>query len=484
MKDKKISFKKKNQKKRQLKISTLALIKAYSLKEWLVLIRNLNIQYPDREKDVHFRGEFLVIAADMALRISNIKKVNHNNPTEQDCRKLVNADIQLSDDNQNLIKMFGLGGVSLLASWQNRFHYNRSNMLARIHLLYQKFDSHLLSGIGISLKDIYIILLAIYSVYEIKRKVFIKIENLHNPSIESLTLEKIKAFFSYFSTTQSNYIQEAKKDKIYENCFGKFRYLTRYPIIELSENEYIIPVFDQLIDTISNNLYFILLEYFQTQGKDASKSYLDTFGNILENYVHILTKEVFGSEYIVPADKIVLNKKEYRCEFVVFHDENVLAIEVKKMHFKRDSIVDKDKKSIDEILERHLVKAFMQIENTFNYIQQKNLYGLIVIPDILIGFSTLMRYMKKEFVSRARFDDNIFICTLSWYEALMANSPNMIFNILEKTKNRGEHEGNDIILVMQSIELEGMAILEDNQMLQKIGNYILKSIETQGKTKI
>lgn len=453
------------------------------MQDWLVLIRNLNIKYTDRTENVNFRGEFLVVASDMALRISNIKKVNHNNPTEQDCRKLVNADIQLSDDNQNLIKMFGLGGVSLLASWQNRFHYNRSNMLARIHLLYQKFDSHLLSGIGISLKDIYIILFAIYSVYEIKRKIFIKIETLHNPSINSLTLEKIKAFFSYFSTTQSNYIKEAKKDKIYENCFGKFRYLTRYPIIELSENEYIIPVFDQLIDTISNNLYFILLEYFQAQGKDASKSYLDAFGNILENYVCILTKEVFGSEHIESANQIVLNKNEYRCEFVVYHDENALAIEVKKMHFKRDSIVDKDKKNIDEILERHLVKAFMQIENTFSYLHQTKLYGLIVIPDILVGLSTLMRYMKEAFASQARFDDNIFICTLSWYEALMANSPNMIFNILEKAKNRGEHEGNDIIQVMQSMELEGIAILEGNQMLQNLGDSILESIETQGRTK-
>lgn len=70
---------------------------------------------------------------------------------------------------------------------------------------------------------------------------------------------------------------------------------------------------------------------------------------------------------------------------------------MKKLYFKRDAFIDKDKEYIDKVLKRHLVKnLFKQIENTFNYIIEQK-YGLIVIPDVLFGFKMITSYLKKQF---------------------------------------------------------------------------------------
>jgi hypothetical protein len=356
----------------------------------------MNIKSNDGIKDQNirlwFRPEYLTVNADMAIRVAKDKENGLERPLPAQCNWLTGTEINLTDGPTNLIKLFGIGGISLLAVWQNRLIYNQSNMLGRMHLLYKTYNNQVASAIGISIKDIYIILLSILVVYQKQRKTYFKKGAFVNPTLDSLTEENIENFLFYFARKPDEYKTEAKREKIYENSFGKFKYLIRYPIIKLEDDLFIIPVFEQLIDTVANNLYFLLLEHFQGISKKSSKTFLDNFGDILENYVLDLTAVVFGKEAIVRADKIVPTDNEFRCEAVAYHQNHALAIEVKKMNFKRDAISDKNKEHIDAVLENHLVKAFQQIENTLNYVTADVHYGIIVVPDIMLSLSAMIDY--------------------------------------------------------------------------------------------
>ncbi len=476
--NKRLTYKKSKQATKQRKSNYLKLLRNYSVRQWLVCIRNLNIKISNNEYNEQniyfkFKPEFLTVNADMAIRIARNKTNESDNPTPKQCNWLTQIEIDLTDTPISLIKQFGIGGISLIFVWQNRLIYNQSNMIGRMHCLYKDYNNQVISAIGISIKDIYVILLAILLSYEYEKKTYLKKSALIHPKIESLTKEKVINFLSYFSITPDEYKDKAKKEKIYENSFGKFKYLIRYPIIDLGDDLYILPVFEQLLDTVANNLYFLLLEHFQGIDEKASKTFLDNFGNILENYVLDLIVNVFEKEKIIRADNIVPKDNELRCEVVAFHKDNALAIEVKKMHFKRDAIVNNDKKHIDKVLKYHLVKAFQQIENTLSYVSKNIKYGLIVVPDIMLGFSAMINYMKEEFKGEARFDNEILICTLSWYEALMANEADIIFEILYKASQRKLHEGNDIIMIMQDMKNVNMT----NLYLEDTSLKILKTIK-------
>jgi hypothetical protein len=135
-----------------------------------------------------------------------------------------------------------------------------------------------------------------------------------------------------------------------------------------------------------------------------------------------------------------------------------------------------DKIHIDALLEKHIVKAYQQIESTLTHIKYKEQYGLIVIPDIMLGLSAIKSYIEKQFFKKAKFNDNIFICTLSSYESLMANSQDDVFLILEHVKKKKISEGNDINMVMYNMINNGINIKVENNFLQKNNNDILVSL--------
>ncbi len=150
------SYKKKLQEKNRLKKKTLSLLRKYSVKQWLILIRKININ----PTTLTHKAEFLTVASDMAIRIAKKNDNELDLPLSNECNNLIHAEIDLTDSTNNLIKLFGMGGLSLFAVWQNRLNYIDVNILGRMPLLYKDYNKHLSSTIGISIEDIYIILLA------------------------------------------------------------------------------------------------------------------------------------------------------------------------------------------------------------------------------------------------------------------------------------------------------------------------------------
>lgn len=473
MKNKQLSYKKREQRKKQNIKAFREFVKKYSLTEWLEKIREINLDNETYELNAQLstKAEFLVPASDIVIRLSK-QFEDSETPTLSECMKLNSAEIEFPKNPPRAIKIFGISGIPFLASWQNRFYYNKTNIIGRMHELYKKYSMELLSNIGLSINDIYLILLSITAYYDNKKILYFKKEDISHELIPEITSDKVSKFLANFSITQDEYIRKAKTDKVYENDFGKFKYLVRYPIIKV-DDRYIIPVFEQLVDTLSNNLYFILLENYRNISENESKKFLDEFGLVLENYVLDLARIPFGKTNVIDANTIVTEKKELRCETVITHNNCSLAIEVKKMYFKRDDLFNMDKESIDRILSGHLVKAYKQIENTFRYLNTEERFGLIVIPDILIGFDMISDYLKKQFNGEANFDDRIQICTLSTYESLMANNKDNVFKIIKEQHKLDRKEGRDLILYIEKLKNIDNTILIKNSFLENNTREIL-----------
>ena len=162
---KKLRFKKQSKLNKIETGIVISLLRSYTLDQWLASIRKLNIEYDKNNELVKSKPEFLVVAADLALKVSRNNE-NNSLPTEQECFALFNAEINLSESKKSLIEMFGIGGTSFLAAWQNRFHYTPSNMVGRMLVLYETYNEKLLEFLGVTIEDMYIILMLITGSYQ------------------------------------------------------------------------------------------------------------------------------------------------------------------------------------------------------------------------------------------------------------------------------------------------------------------------------
>lgn len=446
-------------------------MKDFTSEQWLYLIRELNNfirnESTDINQNIAFKAEFCAVVADLALRISpSNTSSSTSKPTDGHFKKASELFINCDESPSELIKHFGIGGLPLALSWQNRFHYPPNNILGRMFLLYKEYHSDIIEASGVTVYDIYIITLVIIGIYDNKSLTTLNPSMLHHPEIDSLSEEKIHNFFNFFSATKENYYATAKSFKVYDNCFGKYNVMNQYPIIEINEEQYIIPVMEQLIDSVSSNLYYHILSHKQKKGSRVSRAYLNDFGTVLENYVLNATKHIFGEENVIRAETIVTEGD--RCEAVVYYEDKAFAIEVKKLNFKLDAIANVDVEYIRKVLEEHLVKAYRQIENTLRYVEKQEMYGLIVIPDSMISPSTLKDYLKQEFSDdNIDYASNIFMCTLSAYESLMGNSKESIFKALSITHSRTVAEGNDIGLILSNMQQEDESITLRNELCSK-----------------
>lgn len=476
----------------KLKKDVNIVLKNNSVKQWLTFIRDINIKmhhdenfYKRQENTLNFKPELLISSADMIIRRSPYEDTNHSS-TLNDLNLLARGEIELSDqEGDSLIELFGIAAISLMAFWQNRFNYNITNVLGRLNVYYRSYNSVLIDSIGLSVDDIGIIYYAITIRYQQHPHHYIKKDAIFNKNIASLSQEKIDNFFGFFSRTIKDYRLAVRDDGISTKDYGKFKYLQRFPIIELEDNLYIIPVFEQLLDTIANNMYFILLDIHRSISKSKSHKFLSEHGDVFEDYNLKLIGNCFNKDEIERADKLATNKKERRCEIVATYGNYKLAIEVKSMYFKRDSISNKNKEEIDKKLREKLVDACIQLEATMDKIDNAfTTYSLIVIPDIMMAHSSILGYMKNEFEDEARFDDRIIICSLSWFEYLTANDKDTLFMILQNTQKVDPiKDGNDILPVMESLKKEGYEIKYKNQFLDNAIKESLNILKTTIQTK-
>ena len=438
------------------------LINKYHSIEWLCKsverTRNRNLSDLSNRANLYAKTEFLVILSDIALRVSQNRKLNGKIPTNQEFVDFVNLYINTeSNKSSNLIKEHGILALSLMIHEQNKYVYPEMNLIGRMLVLYREYENDIETIIGLKIDDILAILLELKGQDDNKDFFLFTEEDITYDGLDILTSEKIKKFLNYFSITIKDYKLKLKELGFDKNKLYSFRLLERYPIIKI-DHRYIIPSIDNLSYSLTFNLNIHLLEHYANIGKGGK--YHHTLGYHFENYIEKLTRQIFTD--ITPSNEIV-PKDTLNSEFVIKHNDSVIAIEVKKFNFRRDTAFKNSIKDLKELSERNLVKAFAQIETTLKYVSSKNKFGIIVIFGDLNMHSMIRDYLKKEHPIYTKdngdkvdvaYQDNIIIMSVGTYESLLSNSPDDILEIINIYLKKDKNQRGDVLQTISAMRKE------------------------------
>lgn len=430
--------------------------------EWLCKsierTRNRNLSDLKNRANLYAKTEFLIIMSDIALRISQNNKLKGKIPTNQEFVDFINFYINTeSNKSAPLIKNHGILAFSLMIHEQNKYIYPEMNLIGRMLVLYREYEEDIETLIGLKINDILAILLELKGQYSDKDFFIFEEETISYDGLDILTSEKIKKFLNYFSITIKDYKLKLKELGFDKNKLYSFRLLERYPIIKI-DHRYIVPSIDNLSYSLTFNLNIHLLEHYANIGKGGK--YHHTLGYHFENYIEKLSKYVFKD--ITPSSEIV-PKDTLNSEFVIKYDDSSIAIEVKKFNFRRDSAFKNSIGDLDELSQRHLVKAFAQIETTLKYVTTTNNFGIIVIFGDLNMHAMVKDYLQKEYPIYKKengeeinleYPDNIIIMSVGTYESLLSNSPEDIFEIIKTYLAKEKNQRGDVLQTISAMGKE------------------------------
>lgn len=443
--------------------------------------RKRNLSDLSNKINISSRTEFLVILSDIALRVSQNEKLYGKIPTDNEFINFIDLYINTeADKSSNLIKNHGILALSLMIHEQNKYVYSEMNLIGRMLVLYREYEQDIESIVGLKINDILAILLELKGQYDNNKFYVFTDVDISYDGLDVLTNEKIKKFLEYFSITIKDYKLKLKELGFDKNKLYSFRLLERYPIIKI-DHRYIVPSIDNLSYSLTFNLNIHLLEHYANIGKGGK--YHHTLGYHFENYIEKLSRHIF--EDITPSSKIVPKKDTLNSEFVIKHNDSSIAVEVKKFNFRRDSAFKNSIEDLKELAERHLVKAFAQIETTLQYVNTKNKFGIIVIFGDLNMHSMIKDYLKKEYPIYTKdngeeinveYLDNIIIMSVGTYESLLSNSPDEIFEIIKVYLSKEKYQRGDVLQTISEMKKE-----KKHQLLEDTYNEVFDSFKLEKK---
>ena len=463
------------------------LINMYHPIQWLFKsverTRNRNMSDLNARENMYAKSEFLIIMADIALRVSQNNNLNRKIPTHQEFNDFINLYINTQMDKSRLLKEYGVIALSLMIYEQIKFIYPEKNIIARMLVLYSQYETEIKNFSGLTIKDFLTILLVLKGKYLNKDFFIFSSPDITHEKLGGLKSDTVQKFLNYFSITIKEYRLKLKEQGVDKRQLYSFRLLERYPIIKLDDNRYIVPNIDNLVYSMTSNLNIHLLEYFSGIGKGGK--YHDKLGYKFESYIEKLTAEVF--HHIVPAKEIV-PKDTLNSEFVINYKSTSIAVEVKKFIFKRDTAFKNDISDLDELLKRHFVKAFAQIETTFNYIKNENKIGIIVIFGDLNFHAMLNAYLKENYLIYYKkanngnikeevglqYLENIIVMSVGAYESLMANCADDIIEILNVYLKKDINQRGDVIQTIAELDKKA-----SNEFLSNTFDNTFKSLDLE-----
>ncbi len=417
----------------------------------------------DYTKDLYNKTEFLNILSDIVIRISQNSKLDTKIPTDIEFEDFFIGYIDTEAFKTKLIEKHGLEAMPIIMHEQIKFVDNIKNILGRMIVLYGKYEEEIKEATGLNINDLIVIFFVIKGKYSNKKFHIFQKDSISTYVIDGLQEDKIEKFLNYFSITIKEYKQKLKSLGIDKSQLHSFRLIEKYPIIKIEDRGYIVPNTDNLMQSISSNLNIHLLEHYQAKGEGLK--FNNMLGTKFEDYVTELTKQNFDN--LKSADSIV-PKNSLNSEFVIDYQDTSIVVEVKKLTLKRDTTFQDNINEFNNILERHLVKAFAQVETTLNYVRNKNKIGIIVIFDY-INFPTMINsYLKNKYPTynkkdqqgnitetiSLKYPDNILIMHIGSYEALMSNSKQEIIQILSTHLDKGNKKRGDIIFTLSELGKE------------------------------
>lgn len=432
------------------------LINRYHPVDWLLksIERSKNVDRTrlDLSENLYGSTEFLVIMSDIAIRMSNNNRIKGKVPTNKEYVDFISLYINTYQDKftSNMLKKYGVMYLPLMTAEQIKFKYPNANLIGRLLALYSHYEKDILEATGLKLIDLLIILFVIKIIYNDPKRLFFRVHELTSSYLDILSAENIKKFLNYFSITIAEYRNKTIAMGLENSDLYSFRLIEKYPIIWYGNHNYMVPSFDNLLHSLTNNMYIHLLTHYA--GGKAGKTYHESLGNHFEDYVTTLTKKVFDD--ITRASDIVPKGSE-NAEFVILYDNTAIVVEVKKFIYGRDTPYKDNLDELDGLLDRHIKKAFRQIETTFEHVAQSNKIGIIVTFGDINMPTSVHQYLRSKFPDdKIKYLDNIIITSIGSYESLMANHPDNVLDILNAYLSKDPNHKGDIIQTLDELNLE------------------------------
>lgn len=432
------------------------LINRYHPVDWLLksIERSKNVDRSrlDLRENLFGSTEFLVIMSDIAIRVSNNDRITGKIPKHNEYVDFINSYINTQQDKftSKMLKKYGAVYLSLMTAEQIKFKYPNANLIGRLLALYSHYEKDVLEATGLKLIELLIIMLVIKIIYGDSKRYAFRAHELMSSELDILNAENIKKFLNYFSLDIRGYRTKCKEMGLDKNQLYSFRIIEKFPIIRFGSDQYIVPSFDNLLHSLTNNMYIHLLTHYA--GGKAGKTYHESLGNHFEDYVTTLTKKVFDD--ITRASDIVPKGSE-NAEFVILYDNTAIVVEVKKFIYGRDTPYKDNLDELDGLLDRHIKKAFRQIETTFEHVAQSNKIGIIVTFGDINMPTSVHQYLRSQFPDdKIKYLDNIIITSIGSYESLMANHPDNVLDILNAYLSKDPNHKGDIIQTLDELNLE------------------------------
>lgn len=322
----------------------------------------------------------------------------------------------MDDFVSSIVRMYGE---------QFEFQFNSVLLVSRTILIFSEISNkvvpkkfNLLSDIfkektGLTLKEYFYIAMAVWASGNDRvafNKDFLTKANI--PALkEYFSEEKISLFLNLFSVTYSEFRKEDEKmNKNLQPIYTKFRFnpLQVFPIIKTDKDDnspYIMPNTLCYVKRTYGGLYWWFHRHFEEKG--SQQDFRNYFGEIFEEYVGKILKEMYGESSVHP--EITYSRGKSSCKFIdwwVEKNGKIYLFESKAYQFALNTKQTGDLELLVKEVESKIAKSIKQVAERIADIDKheelKIFRGKCIIPVIvfmeipLVSGNIYKDIIKKE----------------------------------------------------------------------------------------
>jgi hypothetical protein len=390
----------------------------------------------------------------------------NNLPTKFDYRKFISLYLNCEDNESNFKEDLSSSIHIALARYgheQLKRYSPIVNNFGRLLDLYNEKEMLFKQFLGLSPKQI----LYFATLNNGKHKIYEPFDfrnmlRLLKEYDSKITAKHLDKFFKALSITIKKYRLKSKELGNTKNKVKTIRLIEQFPIIELDNNFYFIPSINALIESLTYKI-FKTLNDLQVNQQNFKREFGDTF----ENYTRRLTK-FSHNKYFYECNDLITESKKEKAEYYLSKNESTVVVESKLLPVDEDIILNGQTKVLEDAFIKTIDKALSQIESTFNAINTKNKYAIIVIHTHTLLLENYIELVRNRL--DYGFIDNVVILSIIDYEILIHNSFEKILEYFNQIKDNSKQQVS-------------LFFNQKNKYLEKVFHNVFKELKEQIKEK-
>lgn len=316
------------------------------------------------------------------------------------------------------------------------------HLVGRCEALYFEYNDDMVKATGLSGDEIFALGFALWAARSAATtKPDYSMKELTENNLAFMTERTVKAFLKYFCADYATYRSALESAGVKRLDRYGFKPLWRFPILQISQDCFCIPVKDVLLSAVTEGLFHVVLSSLDSPGERSD--FLSKFGAKMEDYVTKLFQN--SGAQPIPCDS--LNIAGPRAEFYVEVEDTFLVVESKKFAYRRDTAISGPPEEVQHEL-RKLIEAFYQVENTFRHLPAGDKFGFIVVYGrVPIANSEELRQFLRDSAPADRpieASGSVMIIPLDTLERLTAGSPFEMVAVARRFEAEPSSERGDL----------------------------------------